>query len=70
MLSLVQQANPEAETILLLWDNHTAHLTRATQAHAQHLDIILIKLPTYSPNLNPIERIWKKSRRLSVNRDL
>ena len=60
MLSLVRQANPEAETILLLWDNHTAHLTRAMQEHARGLGIVLINLPTYSPNLNPIERIWKQ----------
>lgn len=59
MLPLIRQANPEAQTILLLWDNHTAHLTRAMQEHAQRLGIILINLPTYSPNLNPIERIWK-----------
>jgi transposase len=59
VLPLIKEANPEAETIILIWDNHSAHLTKAIEGCARQLGIILVNLPAYSPNLNPIERIWK-----------
>ena len=60
MLQAVRQANAEAETIVLLWDNHRAHLTKSVEAKALELGIVLVNLPPYSPDLNPIERIWKQ----------
>lgn len=59
VLPLIKEANLEAETIILIWDNHKAHLTKAIEQNAQQLGIVLVNLPAYSPNLNPIERIWK-----------
>ena len=63
MLQAVRAANPTAHRILLLWDNARAHLDRGVQALAWSLGIYLVALPTYSPNLNPIERVWKSIRR-------
>jgi putative transposase len=60
MLTLVRQANPDAQTIILIWDNHKAHLTPLVEQTARDLQIVLVNLPAYSPNLNPIERIWKQ----------
>jgi transposase len=34
-------------------------VSKATAAHAAALQITLIHLPAYSPNLNLIERAWK-----------
>jgi transposase len=60
MLTLVGEANQEAQTIILIWDNHKAHLTPLVEQTARDLQIVLVNLPSYSPNLNPIERIWKQ----------
>lgn len=62
MLRAVRAANPTARRIVLLWDNARAHLDRQVQALAWRLGIYLVALPSYSPNLNPIERIWKSIR--------
>jgi putative transposase len=63
MLQAVRRANPDARRILLFWDNARAHLDRGVQALAWSLGIYLVALPSYSPNLNPIERVWKSIRR-------
>ena len=60
MLTLIREANPHAQTIILIWDNHKAHLTPLVEQTAKDLQIVLVNLPAYSPNLNPIERIWKQ----------
>jgi len=60
MLTLIREANQEAQTIILIWDNHKAHLTPLVEQTAKNLQIVLVNLPPYSPNLNPIERIWKQ----------
>ena len=54
----IRDKNPE-RTIVLIWDNAKAHLSRLVRRTAQLLDIILVFLPPYSPDLNPIEFIWK-----------
>jgi len=60
MLAAIRAANAEAETIVVVWDNHRAHLTASVEAKALELGIVLVNLAGYSPNLNPIERIWKQ----------
>lgn len=67
MLRSVRAANPSAHRIVLVWDNRTgeparSHLEKSVQALAWQLGIYLVALPPYSPNLNPIERIWKTIR--------
>ncbi len=56
----MQRILPEAQTIILIWDNHSAHLTPLVEKTAKDLRIVLVNLPPYSPDLNPIERIWKQ----------
>lgn len=63
MLEAIRAANEEAETIVVVWDNHSAHLTKTVEAKALELGIVLVNLPAYSPDLNPIERIWKQVKR-------
>ncbi len=60
MLTLIREANPDAQTIIVIWDNHKAHLTPLVEQTARDLQIVLVNLPPYSPDLNPIERIWKQ----------
>lgn len=45
--------------IHLIWDRAGYHRDRGIQQFAKDLGITLHYLPPYSPNLNPIERLWK-----------
>jgi len=63
MLEAIREANGEAETIVVVWDNHSSHLTEAVEAKALEMGIVLVNLPTYPPDLNPIERIWKQTKK-------
>ena len=44
--------------IVVIWDNAPCHVARVVQAHAAELGIESVALPGYSPDLNPIERLW------------
>jgi transposase len=43
----------------VIWDNAKYHKDDVVSAFAKELGIKLHYLPPYSPNLNPIERLWK-----------
>lgn len=48
-----------ARTLILIWDNWPVHTHPTVQAHAATLGIALRWLPTYAPELNPIEKLWR-----------
>lgn len=48
-----------ATSIHLILDRGPANFAKDTQEKAKQLGIVLHYLPPYSPNLNPIERLWK-----------
>ncbi|MFZ2455313.1 MAG: IS630 family transposase [Candidatus Altiarchaeia archaeon] len=56
-LRQIRMKNPKNHLIIIL-DNARSHLARQTRRFAELLDISLIFLPPYSPDLNPIEYIW------------
>lgn len=49
--------------IILLLDNLKAHKADKTRIKAKELGIKLVFLPPYSPDLNPLEFIWKTIKR-------
>lgn len=58
-LQYVHQAYPEAERITVVvdnWPTHEAKAVRKTLAQLPTLELLF--LPTYSPWLNPIEKLW------------
>lgn len=55
----LRQANPGKYFIHVLLDNAKPHKTDEVQNFAKELGIKLHYLPPYSPNLNPVERVWK-----------
>jgi transposase len=55
----LRQANSGKYKVHLIWDNARYHRNDEVQEFAKELGIKLHYLPPYSPNLNPIERIWK-----------
>jgi transposase len=58
LLRKVRQRNPGIPITIVL-DNVRYHRSREVVALAGDLDIELLYLPAYSPNLNLIERLWK-----------
>lgn len=61
LLLRVKEANPGRKGIILFWDNAPAH--KKVEAWAWEQGIYIIPLPPYSPDLNPIERVWKSCKR-------
>jgi transposase len=60
MLWAIRSKNPDyKERIYYVLDNAAYHRARKVKKLARKLRINLIYLPGYSPNLNPIERLWK-----------
>src|SRR5512135_1542446 len=68
-LQQVRAANATAKAIVIILDNYSSHLAATVKETAQALDIYLVHLPPYSPDLNPIEYIWKSIKRI-VSREL
>ena len=62
-LTRIRKANPVGRIILIL-DNFRSHHARTVRSHAEKLNIFLVFLPPYSPDLNPIEFIWKDVKRV------
>lgn len=58
-LTELRKRNPEKCKIHLIWDQAGYHKDKEVQRFAKGLGIELHYLPPYSPNLNPIERLWK-----------
>ena len=61
-LKSIRESNPE-KPIMVILDNFRSHHSKAVKESAESLNIKLIFLPPYSPDLNPIEFIWKSVKR-------
>lgn len=57
--SLLRLKYPTAPKIHLILDQGRYNTSADTQKAAKEKGVVLHYLPTYSPNLNPIERLWK-----------
>jgi transposase len=44
--------------LVLIWDNAPCHVAKRVTAEAARLGVEIVNLPGYSPDLNPIERLW------------
>ncbi len=59
-LKALRARNADAEeTIYFILDNGPSNKALRVRELAKELNIEIIFLPAYSPNLNPIERLWK-----------
>jgi hypothetical protein len=64
------EAPPRKKYVVV--DKYRIHFTEAVQAWlTEHADEVeLVRLPTYSPNLNPVKRFWKHVRRRVIHNHL
>ena len=65
MQTVTQAPDYQGQKIILVIDNFIIHRSRKTQAFLEQYkdQLLLFLLPTYSPWLNLIERLWKHLRR-------
>jgi putative transposase len=61
-LKTVLEANI-GKNIIMILDNFQSHKAKIARQYAEDHGINLIYLPPYSPDLNPIEFIWKSIKR-------
>ena len=67
-LPKIKKANQDYKAIILILDNFKSHTSELFRSTAEQLGIVLVFLAPYSPDLNPIEQIWKSVKReVSVN---
>jgi transposase len=62
-LDKIRMANPNRRITVIL-DNFASHRSLAVRRKAEELSIRLVFLPPYSPDLNPIEFLWKSIKRI------
>jgi len=53
-------AYPAAETIYVALDNWPVHFLPELLAELAGTPVVLLRLPTYAPWTNPIEKVWRK----------
>jgi len=58
----IRRKNPTGKIVIII-DNFASHKSRKVKAMAERLGITFVFLPPYSPDLNPIEFIWKSIKR-------
>lgn len=61
-LGAVRKENPE-NPLLLILDNARIHHAKIVKPVCLDLDVRLVYLPPYSPDLNPIEFAWKDGKK-------
>jgi len=61
-LRKIREANPGKRIVIIL-DNFRTHHAKKVKEEAEKLNITLVYIPPYSPDLNPIESIWKSVKR-------
>jgi len=55
----IKNCFPSEKRICIILDNYSVHIAYLVRLVAKILNIELIYLPSYSPNLNPIEQVWR-----------
>ena len=55
----IEEAYPDKQRIHIFSDNASYYRNKNVKLHLEASKIVLHFLPPYSPNLNPIERLWK-----------
>ena len=66
-IQAIEKAYPHKKRIHLYVDNARYHHAILVKEYLQTSRVIIHYLPAYSPNLNPIERLWKLMKKKVIN---
>jgi len=59
LIDEIRIRHPEASRIILILDNARYNHAKIVRQHIENTHVELLFLPSYSPNLNLIERLWR-----------
>ena len=59
LIDEIRARHPEASRIILILDNARYNHAKIVRQHVEGTSVELLFLPSYSPNLNLIERLWR-----------
>jgi len=69
ILRAIRRKNPNENKIYFVLDGAAYNRSKKVKDLARKLNIRILYLPPYSPNLNPIERLWKfMKKKVTANR--
>ncbi len=63
-LEKIRKANEKYQAVVVVIDNFSSHGSKLVKEKARELNIYLVYLPPYSPDLNPIEQTWRSIKRI------
>ena len=61
-LAFIRRLRKNVKKLCIITDNGRWHLTKEVLSFVKENKIIMIRIPPYSPEVNPIEQYWKNSK--------
>ncbi len=61
-LAFVKRLKKNVKKLCIITDNGSWHLTKEVLSFVKENNIIMIRIPPYSPEVNPIEQYWKNNK--------
>ncbi|WTE31917.1 transposase [Streptomyces sp. NBC_01618] len=60
---------PPGRPVTVVWDNYSSHISKHVMQYAQQQDwLTIIQLPSYAPELKPVELLWAHAKEKITNR--
>ena len=55
--------------VTVVWDNYSSHISKHVKQYAHRQDwLTIIQMPSYAPELNPVELLWAHAKEKVANR--
>ena len=61
-LAFVKRLRKNVRRLCIITDNGRWHLTKEVLSFVRDKKIVMIRIPPYSPEVNPIEQYWKNNK--------
>ena len=61
-LAFVRRLKKNVKKLCIVTDNGRWHLTKEVLSFVKEKRIVMIRIPPYSPEVNPIEQYWKNNK--------
>jgi len=61
-LAFIKRLRKNVKKLCIITDNGRWHLTKEVLSFVKEKNIVMIRIPPYSPEVNPIEQYWKNNK--------